>query len=113
MGCLSVHIAVVLNLQQYLFSIGEKSMEKKVTKKSGYNELFIKEKIVTSAVKAGAPVDIARDIANEVEEQSETDLKTKWIRRYVLDKLKHHSKAWHDNWVNYDKRMKRFYEHDY
>ena len=93
--------------------MGRKSMGKKVTKKNGYKEPFIKEKIVTSAVKAGVPVDLARDIADEVEDQSKTDLKTKWIRQYVLNKLKYHNKTWHDNWVNYDKRMKRFYEHDY
>ncbi|HMA82873.1 MAG TPA: ATP cone domain-containing protein [Candidatus Thermoplasmatota archaeon] len=88
-------------------------MEKKVTKKSGYKEPFIKEKIVTSAVKSGSPVDIARIIADEVEEQPDTDLKTKWLRQYVINKLIYHNKTWHENWVNYDKRMKRFYEYDY
>ena len=35
-------------------------MSKKVIKKNGGREPFIKEKIVVSAVKAGAPVKVAR-----------------------------------------------------
>jgi len=82
-------------------------MSKKVIKKNGEKEQFIKEKIVVSAVKAGAPVDIARDIAKQVEEHNKEDLETKWIRQYVLNKLKYHNSKWHDRWINYDEGVKR------
>jgi len=82
-------------------------MSKKVIKKNGEEEQFIKEKIVVSAVKAGASVKVARNIAKQVEEDSEDELKTKWIREYVLNKLKYYNKEWHDNWKNYDERVKR------
>ena len=86
-------------------------MPKKVIKKNGNKETFIKEKIVVSAVKAGAPVKVARDIAKQVEEHSEVELKTKWIRQYVLNKLKYHNKDWHDNWINYDEGVKRLHRY--
>jgi transcriptional regulator NrdR family protein len=82
-------------------------MSKKVIKRNGEKEQFIKEKIVLSAVKAGASVKVARNIAKQVEEHSEDELKTKWIREYVLNKLKYHNREWHDNWKNYDERVKR------
>ena len=82
-------------------------MSKKVIKKNGAKEPFIKEKIVVSAVKAGAPVKIARDIAKQVEEHPEIEIKTKWIRQYVLNKLKYHNSKWYDQWVNYDEGVKR------
>jgi transcriptional regulator NrdR family protein len=79
----------------------------KVIKKNGDKETFIEEKIVVSAVKAGAPVKIARDIAKQVKEHAEDEVKTKWIRQYVLNKLKYHNSEWHDNWINYDEGVKR------
>jgi transcriptional regulator NrdR family protein len=82
-------------------------MVDKVIKRNGKKESFIKEKIVVSAVKVGAPVNVARDIAKQVEEHPEDELKTKWIRQYVLNKLKYHNKDWHDNWINYDEGIKR------
>jgi len=82
-------------------------MPKKVLKKNGNREDFIKEKIIVSAVKAGAPVNFARDIAKQVEEHPEDELKTKWIRQYVLNKLKYLNEEWHNNWINYDESVKR------
>jgi transcriptional regulator NrdR family protein len=46
-------------------------LPKKVIKKDGETEPFIKEKIVVSAVKTGAHVDIARDIADKIEKKLE------------------------------------------
>jgi transcriptional repressor NrdR len=82
-------------------------MSKKVIKKNGDKETFIKEKIVVSAVKAGAPLKVARDIAKQVDEHPEDEIITKWIRQYVLNKLKYHNSEWHDNWINYDEGIKR------
>lgn len=87
-------------------------MPRDVIKRNGEKEPFIKEKIVVSTIKAGAPPEIARDIAEQVGEHPEDELKTKWIRQYVLNKLKYHNSEWHDNWINYDegvKRLKRYH----
>jgi len=80
---------------------------KNVIKKNGKKEPFIKEKIVVSTVKAGAPVNVARDIAKQVKKHADDEVKTKWIRQYVLNKLKYHNSEWHDNWINYDEGVKR------
>jgi len=96
----------IKSLEKIKLKTGDNNM-KNVIKKNGEKEPFIKEKIVVSTVKAGAPVNIARDIAKQVEEQSEDELKTKWIRQYVLNKLKYHNSEWHDNWINYDEGIKR------
>ena len=82
-------------------------MPKTVIKKSGKKEPFIKEKIVTSAVKAGAPVEIARKIADKIEKHPEESIKTLWVRKQVLDELKCHSPEWPKRWINFDKNIKR------
>jgi len=86
-------------------------MSKKVIKKNGEKEPFVKEKIVVSAVKAGAPLSIARDIAKQVEEHPEDELKAKWIRQYVLTKLKYHNSKWYENYINYDEGIKRLHKY--
>jgi len=86
-------------------------MIKKVIKKNGKKEPFIKEKIVVSAIKAGAPVKIARDIVKQLEETHEDEIKTKMIREYVLKKLKYQNSKWHDNWINYDEGVKRLHKY--
>ena len=86
-------------------------MAKTVIKKDGRKEPFIKEKIVVSAVKAGAPVEIARDIADKIEKHPEENIKTKWIRKQVSDELKLHNPEWPKRWLNYDKNIKRLYKH--
>ena len=82
-------------------------MPKDVIKRNGEKEPFIREKIVVSAIKAGAPLDIARDIAKQIDKHPEDEIKTKWIRQYVLNKLKYHNAECHDNWLNYDEGIKR------
>ena len=88
-------------------------MPKKVVKKDGRVEDFIKEKIVTSAVKTGAPVELARDIADKIEKQPKKEIKTSEIRKSVLDELKLHNPDWPKRWLNYDKAVKRLYKHMY
>jgi len=100
----------IQSLEKIKLKSGDNKM-KNVIKKNGEKEPFIKEKIVVSAVKAGASVTIARDIAKQVEEQSKNELKTKWIRQYVLNKLKYHNSEWHDNWINYDEGVKRLHKY--
>ena len=69
-------------------------MPKHVIKKDGRKQLFIKEKIVVSAVKTGAPVEVARKIADEIEKHPEESIKTIWIRKHLLGKLKLHNPDW-------------------
>jgi len=88
-------------------------MSKIVIKKDGRKEAFIKEKIVVSAVKAGAPVKIARDIAEKIEKHPENEVKTLWIRKYVLDELKLHNPDLPKRWYNYDKNVKRLHRYTY
>ena len=52
-------------------------MLKNVIKKDGRKEPFIKEKIVVSAVKTGAKVEIARKIADKIEEHPKQYIHTK------------------------------------
>ncbi|MEF8848211.1 MAG: ATP cone domain-containing protein [Candidatus Thermoplasmatota archaeon] len=82
-------------------------MSKKVVKKDGREEPFIKEKIVVSAVKSGASVDIAREIADEIEDTEKEKIETKWVRKKVLDRLEYHNPSLPKKWVNYDKNIKR------
>jgi len=86
-------------------------MPKNVIKKDGRIEPFIKEKIVVSAVKTGAAVHIAREIAEEIEKKPEENIRTSWIRQYVLKELKQHNTDWPKRWYNYDKNIKRLHKH--
>jgi len=84
-----------------------------VIKKDGRKELFIKEKIVVSAVKTGAPLNIARDIADKIESHPKNELKTLWIRKHIIDELKLHNPDWPKRYINYDKSVKRLYKNVY
>ena len=85
-------------------------MSKIVIKKNGKKEPFIKEKIIVSAVKAGAPVEIARKIADKIEKHHEESIKTIWVRKKVLDELEYHNPEWPKRWLYFDKRIKRLYK---
>jgi transcriptional regulator NrdR family protein len=82
-------------------------MPKNVIKKNGNKEPFVKEKIIVSAVKAGAPVEIARKIADKIEEHPEESIKTIWVRKKVLDELEYHNPDWPKRWISFDKNVKR------
>ena len=86
-------------------------MPKTVIKKDGRKEPFIREKIVTSVLKSGAPLELARDIADKIEEHPEEDIKTLWIRNKVLDELELHNPDLPKRWFSYDKNIKRLHKH--
>ena len=88
-------------------------MPKIVVKKDGRKEQFMKEKIVVSAVKTGAPVKVARDIAKKIEQHPVDEVKSSWIRKQVLGELALHNPDWPKRWLNYDKGIKRLYKHAY
>ena len=78
-----------------------------VRKRDGSQEPFIQEKIVVSAVKAGAPADYAREIARDVERNAGEDMSTGEIRRQVLEKLRSRNPEWERNWQVYDEAVKK------
>ena len=86
-------------------------MPKTVIKRDGRKESFIKEKIVVSAVKTGAPVKIARDIASKIEKHPEEEVKAIWIRKHVLNELNLHNPDWPKKWYSYDKNVKRLHRY--
>ncbi len=86
-------------------------MSKKVIKKDGRVQPFIKEKIVVSAVKTGAPVEVARKIADNIEKHTNEDIKTDWIRKKVLDELHIQNPDWPKRWYSYDKNIKRLHKY--
>jgi len=88
-------------------------MPKTVIKKDGRKEDFIKEKIVVSALKTGAPADVARTIADKIQKETNKDITTSDIRESVLHELHKHNPEWSKRWISYDKGIKRLYKHMY
>jgi len=88
-------------------------MSKTVIKKDGRKEDFIKEKIVVSALKTGAPADVARTIADKIQKETNKDITTSDIRESVLHELHKHNPEWSKRWISYDKGIKRLYKHMY
>jgi transcriptional repressor NrdR len=80
----------------------------KVTKRDGSSEVFMSEKIVVSAVKAGAPYETARDIASSLSKRTESTMKSSEIRKHVLSELRtRKATAAADAWEAYDKKHKK------
>ena len=88
-------------------------MPKTVIKKDGAKEKFIKEKIIVSAVKSGADIDIARKVADKIDNHPNKEIKTSEIRKNVLNELKLHNPDIPKRWLSYDKNVKRLYKHMY
>ena len=88
-------------------------MQKTVIKKDGRKESFVKEKIVVSAIKSGASIELARDIAKKLEEHPNQELKTSDIRKSVVDSLNLHNPELPKRWYNYDKNVKRLHKYMY
>ncbi|HDS59423.1 MAG TPA: ATPase [Thermoplasmatales archaeon] len=85
-------------------------MPRKVIKKDGREEEFIPEKIVVSAVKSGAPPELAREIAREIQATRQETMESKEIRERVLEKLRAVNPVYEHNWRSYDKAAKRLYD---
>ncbi len=79
----------------------------KVTKRDGQSEDFITEKVVVSAVKTGAPADVARKIAKDVEAKVYEGISTEEIRRMALEELRRKNPEWEKNWLTYDRAVKK------
>lgn len=81
-------------------------MVKSVVKRSGETEPFIREKICVSCLKAGAPVDLARKIATEIETDPAESLESLAIRLRVLERLAKEKADYKDHWEMYDRAVK-------
>ena len=82
-------------------------MVKEVKKKSGEVEPFIREKVVVSCLKTGAPLSVAREIADMVEASQMETMTTKKIRENVLNELEKSNPEYRRNWVVYDRERGR------
>ena len=82
-------------------------MIKKVIKRDGRKEDFISEKIVVSAIKSNADPKIARKIAKDIERKIDDGTETRKIREMVLEKLASENPDWKENWLIYDKAVKK------
>jgi len=78
-----------------------------VKKRDGRKEPFVAEKIVVSAIKAGAPPDVARSIAREIELHAIEGVPAKEIRGKVLGMLKAKNPEWERNWIVFDTAVKK------
>lgn len=78
-----------------------------VKKRDGRKELFIPEKIVVSAIKSGAPPDVARIIAEDIERTAKEGMTTQEIKTKTLQLLKSKNPEWERNWMVYDTAVKK------
>lgn len=78
----------------------------KIVKRDGRLEEFDPEKIYRSCVDAGAPPEVARDIANEVSKKVKDGTTTDEIRRMVLARLSVEAPRAAEAWRFYDRVVK-------
>ena len=79
----------------------------RVKKRDGRSEDFIAEKVVVSMVKSGAPADVAREIAENIEAEVHEGISTRDIKRRVLEELRKKNPEWEENWLVYDRSVKK------
>jgi transcriptional repressor NrdR len=82
-------------------------MVQKVKKRSGKTEVFIREKIVVACLKAGAPVNLARTIADDIEGSQARTLDTSEIRDRVVEQLGNSNPEYRDAWIMYERQRGR------
>jgi len=79
---------------------------KRVRKRSGALEEFDPKKIYESCIAAGAPPEVAHEIAKEVEQKVYDGISTDEIRRYVLVRLRELAPHAFEAWAFYDRVTK-------
>ncbi|MHA1506739.1 MAG: ATP cone domain-containing protein [Candidatus Asgardarchaeia archaeon] len=82
-------------------------MVKFVIKRDGRKEDFIPEKVVVSCVKSGADVEFAREISREIEKIDKEEISSKEIKEIVFKKFEEKNPEWKENWILYDKAVKK------
>ena len=78
----------------------------KVVKRDGREEEFVKEKIVVSCFKAGAPIEVAREIADSISSRVKEGTTTEEIAKMVLEELERRNPEWSANYELYDLLVK-------
>ncbi len=78
-----------------------------VVKLDGRRESFVREKIVVSAMKAGAPPEEAREIGEAIERVAYDGMPSGEIRQRVLEQLRGRNPEWEENWLMYDRAVKK------
>ena len=78
-----------------------------VKKRDGRTEPFVPEKIVVSAIKSGAPPDVARTIASGIERHATDGVSTKDLKGRVVGMLKMKNPEWERNWMVFDTAVKK------
>ena len=79
----------------------------KVVKRNKRVEEFIPEKIVVSVIKTGAPADLARQIAKDVEKMVKDKTSSAEIRKKVLEGLRSKKPEYEEAWLVYDRAVKK------
>jgi len=74
-----------------------------VMKRDRRTEEFIPEKIIVSIVKVGAPVDLARQIAKDIQSKVKEKISTAEIRRIVLEDLRKSKPLFEQDWLIYER----------
>ena len=80
---------------------------RRVAKRDGSTEVFMPEKVVVSAVRAGAPYEVAQEIAASLAQRPETSMQSMEIREFVLTELRSREAGpAADAWELYDRQNK-------
>ncbi len=77
-------------------------------RRDGTSKEFAREKIVVAVLKSGGALDLARNVASEVEASfsGRDAVTTEEIRTTVLSRLKIGAPEVYDSWIAYDKEKK-------
>lgn len=78
-----------------------------VVKADGRREPFVREKVTVSALKSGAPPEDARSIGEAIERVAYDGIPSGEIRRRVLEQLRDRNPEWEENWIMYDRAVKK------
>ncbi|MCK8519320.1 ATP cone domain-containing protein [Methanoculleus sp. 7T] len=78
-----------------------------VVKLDGRREPFVREKVTVSAMKAGAPPEEARKIGEAIERVAYDGMPSGEIRQRVLEQLRDRNPEWEQNWLMYDRAVKK------
>jgi len=82
-------------------------MEIHVTKKTGVPEPFQREKLIRSCMNAGASLEVAEKVADEVAKHMQNNVSTSEIRALVLTSLSDENPAWVMKYMEYEMTKKR------
>jgi len=82
-------------------------MEIHVTKKTGVFEPFQRKKLVKSCMNAGASLEVAEKVADEVAKHMQNNISTSEIRALVLSSLSDENPAWVMRYMEYEMTKKK------